>query len=399
MQAWRYLESSTFKVLNASIILPSLLVLLDILFKIGVTRKEEHEKRQWECVEKTSRMWNQLFSLVNDVIYFKNDDSKEAIIVDIIKKLNNFTGLTGEIVNMWWYRSFCYFSEKDRGYSFSWNNIHKKKDIKKFLKNLHDYHKIDWVENAEIHKSEDSNSRTIHINKDENSVTITINETKEEAVLKISDDRIHHLKVNKENGKYYIGFSNEDIEDLILIPINELIQSTCAVAYCIQHNNNWNEIRESQYSLELIKEEIKKMAYHKTIHILKYSIYHEEGGRNATVTKIEIYEWLTGLKIFTDRLMYLQKEYIKLFPIKSNNVNVFEKKLELAENMCVVNGRVISDRTKFSLSGLFRDIPLKERMLILDYPFRIDYVNCLAFYLKFEYLKESIQNNTAKPLV
>jgi hypothetical protein len=392
IQAWQYLESNTFKILNASIILPSLLVLLDILFKIGAKRKEEHEDRQLECIEKTSQMWSQLFSLVNEVRYFKNDDSNEARIVDIVKKMNDFTGLTGDIVNRWGYMVFRYFSEKDIGYSFSWNNIHKKKDSKRFLKNLHDYYEIDWVENAKIHKSEDSNSKTICINRGRNTVNITINETKKEAVLEISDGRIHYLNVNKENGKYYIGFSNEDTASLFLSPIIVLLYSTFAVAYYIECNNNGDEIPGSQYSLELIQEEIKKMTYHPTIDILKNSMYLEEGGKNATVAKIEIFKGLNRLKNFDKRLTYIQKEYIKLFPIRSNNVNVFKKQLERAESLFLWG---VSDRMKFSLSDRFREIPLNERMLILNYPFTIDYVNCLAFYLMFESLNENIKSRTA----
>ena len=392
-QLWMYFESDAFKIITASVILPILLFLLESLFKIGAKRKEEHEKRQWECVEKTSKMWDQLFSLANEVRYFEMGASKEARIEDIIKKLNNFTGLTGYIVNMWWYMFFRYFSEKDIGYSFSWNNIHKKEDSKRFLKNLNDYHKIDWVENAEIRKSD--NGKIIRIFKDENSAEIMIDEKEEKASLKISDGRAYDLKVKEENGKYYIGFLKEDIENLFLFPLNVFLYSTFAVAYYIQCNNNRKEVRDLQYSLELIQEEIKKMTYHTTIDILKSFMDLEEGGKKATVAKNEIYVRLNKLKIFADRLKYTQKEYIRLFPIKSNKVNDFKNNLEMIKKTCAINGRAISARKKFLLNGPFRDIPLNERMRLIDYPFSKDYVNCLAFYLIFEDLNERIESMTA----
>jgi hypothetical protein len=117
MQAWQYLDSSTFKILNASIILPILLLLLEVIFKIGAKRKEEHEERQWECIEKTSQMWNQLFSLASEVRYFEKDANKGARIEDILLKLANLIGPAEDIVNMWDFRFFRGISDEDRGYS------------------------------------------------------------------------------------------------------------------------------------------------------------------------------------------------------------------------------------------------------------------------------------------
>jgi hypothetical protein len=117
MQAWQYLESSTFKILNASIILPILLFLLEFLFKIGAKRKEQREDRQWECIEKTSQMWNQLFSLASEVRYFEKDANKGARIEDIVLKLAKFIAPAQDIVNMWDSRFFRSIPEKNIDYS------------------------------------------------------------------------------------------------------------------------------------------------------------------------------------------------------------------------------------------------------------------------------------------
>ncbi|MCK4459277.1 MAG: hypothetical protein KAU52_06100 [Methanosarcinales archaeon] len=66
------------------------------------------------------------------------------------------------------------------------------------------YTGIDWVENAEIHKS--YGCKTIRILKDENSAEIIIDEKEEKATIKISDGRFGSLSVKKgvRDGLLYI---------------------------------------------------------------------------------------------------------------------------------------------------------------------------------------------------
>jgi len=83
-------------------------------------------------------------------------------------------------------------------YLFSWDNV-PGDDNERLLRSLRDDLDIGWVENAEISKS--YGDKTILISNDNNSAKIMIDENKEKATLKISDGRIHDLKVKIENGK------------------------------------------------------------------------------------------------------------------------------------------------------------------------------------------------------
>lgn len=84
---------------------------------------------------------------------------------------------------------------------FDWDNILEKEKgtLIRFLKYFHD---LDWVEDAEISKSDDG--KTILISKDTNSVKIVFDEKEEQVVLKINDVIIQDLKVKKKNGNIII---------------------------------------------------------------------------------------------------------------------------------------------------------------------------------------------------
>jgi hypothetical protein len=231
-QLWVYFGSDAFKVITASIILPILLCLLEILFEIRKTNderiqryKEEIKEKQWECIEKTSQTWNQLFSLASEVRYFEKEANKGARIEDILLKLAKFVSQAEDIVNMWYFRFFRTFPEKDLEFLFSWDNIDKK-DSKRFLMHLRDYQGICWTENAEISKSNDGETIYISNSEGKNSAEIVINKKETKATLKIANDRTHDLKVKKENDKYYIGFFKEDIESFFLVPLIVLLRST-----------------------------------------------------------------------------------------------------------------------------------------------------------------------------
>ena len=85
---------------------------------------------------------------------------------------------------------------------FSWDKV-PGNDSAKLQKFLKEDLNIEWVENAEIHKSDDG--KAISISKDEKSVEIMIDTEEEKATLKFLNGRIHDLKVKKENGKLNIS--------------------------------------------------------------------------------------------------------------------------------------------------------------------------------------------------
>lgn len=91
---------------------------------------------------------------------------------------------------------------KDK-YLFSWDSVpgDDNEKLKRFLK---DDFNIDWVENAEIRKSDDG--MTINISKGENSAEIMMDENKEKAILKIRDGRTCDLNVKTKNDKRNIYY-------------------------------------------------------------------------------------------------------------------------------------------------------------------------------------------------
>lgn len=114
-QLWNYFESATFKVITISLVLPIIMFVLEKRFKIVETvrqnqlikeRKEEEERKEkrWECVEQTSKVWNQLWDLTSEIIYFKKDADKGTAIKDLLIRLRNLTTSTEEVINMWSHR-------------------------------------------------------------------------------------------------------------------------------------------------------------------------------------------------------------------------------------------------------------------------------------------------------
>ncbi|MGB2842736.1 MAG: HD domain-containing protein [Halobacteriota archaeon] len=86
-------------------------------------------------------------------------------------------------------------------YLFSWDNV-PGNDSERLLRRLMDDLDIGWVENAEIHKSDDD--KYLCIFTDDYSVEIRMDKKKEKAILKISGGRTHDLIVKNENGKLII---------------------------------------------------------------------------------------------------------------------------------------------------------------------------------------------------
>jgi hypothetical protein len=117
---WDYFESSTFKIMITGLVIPFLLFYLERRFEIMDSvrknradrkhkRAEEKKERMWKCVEETSKMWNELFGLASEVIYFRRDveegeGKKQASIEDVLRRIRNFESAAENLVNMWAYR-------------------------------------------------------------------------------------------------------------------------------------------------------------------------------------------------------------------------------------------------------------------------------------------------------
>jgi hypothetical protein len=82
-------------------------------------------------------------------------------------------------------------------YLFNWNIVSGNDSNEELKRALNDNFKIDWVEDANISKSNDS--MTIHIIKGEQSAELIMDEEEEKATLEISDGRTYELKVKTED--------------------------------------------------------------------------------------------------------------------------------------------------------------------------------------------------------
>ncbi len=126
VQLWNYLESNIFIVVTVSLVFPIILLVLESRFKIVETieknRKEELRARRLECLELTSQMWNQLFSLASEVIHYKKDVDEGASIEKILQRLENLPSWGEDIVNMWSFR-FPNLSDKDQNLFLDFINI------------------------------------------------------------------------------------------------------------------------------------------------------------------------------------------------------------------------------------------------------------------------------------
>jgi hypothetical protein len=125
---WDYFESSTFKIMITGLVIPFLLFylerrveIMDSIRKNRADRKrkrsEEKKERMWKCVEETSKVWNELFGLASEVIYFRRgagegNGKKQASIKDVLRRIRNFESTAENLVNMWAYRFPNLFPKK-----------------------------------------------------------------------------------------------------------------------------------------------------------------------------------------------------------------------------------------------------------------------------------------------
>jgi hypothetical protein len=113
-----YFESSTFKALLASLLIPLLMSSISRAFKIGEKMEVEKEKfahdkrsRQYQAIKDTNVMWNQLYTLSTEVAYFKDAQGKTSV-REFRKKLESFANSAEEVVNLW-HRIFPEVGTKD----------------------------------------------------------------------------------------------------------------------------------------------------------------------------------------------------------------------------------------------------------------------------------------------
>jgi hypothetical protein len=99
LQIWSYLESSTFKLVAGSLVLPLLLFLVEGRFNIAETirnsreeraQKAQDEREQWrlETVERMAQTWNDLHALATEVAYWQPEKNLPDLLARIAAFIN-----------------------------------------------------------------------------------------------------------------------------------------------------------------------------------------------------------------------------------------------------------------------------------------------------------------------
>jgi hypothetical protein len=113
-----YFDSTTFKALLASVLIPLLMSSISRAFKIGekveADKKQlEHAKKeeQYKAIKQTNSMWTDLCNMSTEVAYFKNNPGK-TLPRDLRKKLEQFANSAEEVISAW-YRNFPRLKPED----------------------------------------------------------------------------------------------------------------------------------------------------------------------------------------------------------------------------------------------------------------------------------------------
>lgn len=121
--------------------------------------------------------------------------------INIIEESEQFqVGITSQIGNkarVGGFPPYFFIVEVDVMYMFRWDNV-PGSESEGLLSYLKDDFGIDWVEGAEIHKSDDD--KIINITRDENSARIRMDKKNGKAELMVKGDKIYELNLKKENG-------------------------------------------------------------------------------------------------------------------------------------------------------------------------------------------------------
>ncbi len=118
-QVWEYFESDIFKGLTAGLLFPIFLFLLERRFKIIEKREEDRKERQLESIKESSVMWNEFYSLINEVIFFRKRNNN---INDTLKRLEDSKSRIADLTNSWKSR-FSNITSEDIDMLFYFDNM------------------------------------------------------------------------------------------------------------------------------------------------------------------------------------------------------------------------------------------------------------------------------------
>ncbi len=295
-QIWSFCGTEAFKTVSVSILIALILASLGHLFKIDNAISEriraEKQKRidvQRDCIKKTSQMWNNLYGLVSEVRFYKEDGDKielgknnkqdekeEKSIEDILMKLEDFAIQTEDIVNMWVFNfpkltEIENKSEKIREHDLKSQFKKRKKKLKK-----------EYREN----KSQ---------------------------LQKELDKETQNFK------RELLEYKNIRVDEAIMVFINIMYESATSVAYYIRKNktNHMNiKITILQNALGVIQDVIKVKVQNPMISILKMSVEAMESSDSELQHSNRTAFQNTSFYLKTDARDFklFEKKYNKLLP-------------------------------------------------------------------------------------
>lgn len=130
---WNYLSSAVFTLVTGSLIIPLLFAILEKRYKfIENIQKQREDKRKLleeqkrqgrqETINSTIQMWQKLYDLTSEVIFFIPDEKDQGKINNLIIQLHSFTSSAEHIVNKWGHQ-FPNLDYKDHDVFLEYINI------------------------------------------------------------------------------------------------------------------------------------------------------------------------------------------------------------------------------------------------------------------------------------
>lgn len=315
IKMWNYLSSAVFTLVTGSLIIPLIFAILEKRYKFieNIQRQREERRRQQEDLKRENRqkainetivMWQELYNLTSEVIFFIPEKGEQIKINNLIIRLNNFSSSAEHIVNKWSHR-----------------------------------------------------------------------------------------------------FPNIPVEDydVFLEYINILYQSGLSIAYYIRNGLEKKERKVIQEMLMTIQDQIKDIANHRIIDVLKFSakiLEIQESG--ITNSELELYQKsleseMQALKNWAKALSGLSKDYDNFLASATgkhiDDIRLIARKIEswLKED----RNRQINRSEHFSdFQQQFYNIELEERLSTNGTAYSKEYIKALADWLTLEAACTFVYNRT-----
>ena len=305
---WNYLGSAVFTLVTGSLIIPLLFAILEKRYKFieNIQKQREDRRKQTEdrkretrqeVINETIRMWQDLYNLTSEIIYFIPGKDGERELNELIIKLNTFTSTAEHIVNKWTHQ--------------------------------------------------------------------------------------------------FTNLTYQD-QDVFLEFINQLYQSGLSVAYFIRNGVDDKERRFLQEMLLMIQDQIKNIANHRIINVLKYSAIVLDMKESLDIEANEkiiaeqdalIKDELGLLKDWASAMHDLNVQHDNfLAPAEGKNIDKVRQTAREIEKWLVADkNRFINKSDKFNdFQNQFYAIDLEERVSTIGIPYTKDYIRALADWLSFE---------------